>query len=90
MAYIDYYKINHSTKMVTICDLKTTSKTIADFKETVDFYNYWLQAAIYSKLVFANKWASNPNYMNPMDKSHKLNNMSTTSNRNGDWTCDRC
>ncbi len=53
-GYIDYYKINHSTKMVTICDLKTTSKTIADFKETVDFYNYWLQAAIYSKLVFAN------------------------------------
>ena len=53
-GYLDYYKINHSTKEVTICDLKTTSKTISDFKETIDFYNYWLQAAIYCKLVFAN------------------------------------
>jgi hypothetical protein len=53
-GYLDYYKINHSTKTVTICDLKTTSKTISDFKETIDFYNYWLQAAIYCKLVFAN------------------------------------
>lgn len=25
----------------------------------------------HSKLDFANKWASNPNYMNPQDKSHK-------------------
>ena len=32
--------------------LKTTGKTISDFKETIDFYNYWLQAAIYSKLVY--------------------------------------
>jgi len=53
-GYLDYYKINHSTKEVTICDLKTTGKTISDFKETIDFYNYWLQAAIYCKLVFAN------------------------------------
>ena len=53
-GYLDYYKIDHSTKTVTICDLKTTSKTISEFKETIDFYNYWLQAAIYCKLVFAN------------------------------------
>ena len=32
--------------------MKTTSKTIVDFTDTVDFYNYWLQAAIYSKLVY--------------------------------------
>ena len=51
-GYLDYYKINHSTKEVTICDLKTTGKTISDFKETIDFYNYWLQAAIYCKLVY--------------------------------------
>jgi hypothetical protein len=51
-GYIDYYKINHDSKEVTICDLKTTGKTISDFKETIDFYNYWLQAAIYMKLVY--------------------------------------
>ena len=51
---VDFYKIDKEKKVVTICDLKTTSKTIADFQETVDFYNYWLQAAIYSKLVYEN------------------------------------
>ena len=51
-GYVDYLKIDSDKKIATICDLKTTSKTIADFTETVDFYNYWLQAAIYSKLVY--------------------------------------
>ena len=45
---------NHKDKLVTICDLKTTSKSISDFKDTVDYYNYWLQAAIYCKLVYEN------------------------------------
>ena len=51
-GYIDFYKIDHEKFEVTICDLKTTGKSISDFKETVDFYNYWLQAAIYMKLVY--------------------------------------
>ena len=53
-GYIDHYKIDHEKHEVTICDLKTTSKTIADFEETIDFYNYNLQAAIYYKLVYEN------------------------------------
>ena len=51
-GYIDFLKIDSDKKIATICDLKTTSKSIAEFKDTVDFYNYWLQAAIYSKLVY--------------------------------------
>jgi hypothetical protein len=51
-GYIDYYKVDIDKKQVTICDLKTTGKTVSDFKETIDFYNYWLQAAIYMKLVY--------------------------------------
>jgi hypothetical protein len=51
-GYIDYYKVNHTDKVITICDLKTTSKTLSDFPETIKFYNYWLQAAIYCKLVY--------------------------------------
>ena len=51
-GYIDFYEINDDTKEVIIYDLKTTSKSIADFKDTVEYYNYWLQAAIYSKLVY--------------------------------------
>ncbi len=51
---VDYYQINHETKTISIIDLKTTGKTIVDFTETVDFYNYWLQASIYTKLVIDN------------------------------------
>jgi len=51
-GYVDHYTIDTDKKQVVICDLKTTGKTVADFRETVDFYNYWLQAAIYSKLVY--------------------------------------
>jgi len=51
-GYIDYYTVDSESKTVTICDLKTSGKTIVDFRDSVDFYNYWLQAAIYSKLVY--------------------------------------
>lgn len=34
-----------------VIDVKTTGKTISDFKDTIEFYNYWLQAAIYIILV---------------------------------------
>jgi len=53
-GYIDFYKVDSDEKLVTICDLKTTSKSISDFKDTIDFYNYWLQAAIYCKMVYEN------------------------------------
>lgn len=51
---IDWYQVDTDEKVVTICDLKTTGKTISEFGETVEFYNYWMQAAIYCKLVIEN------------------------------------
>lgn len=51
---VDFFMIDDDKQEVTICDLKTTSKSISDFKETVEYYNYWLQASIYSKLVYDN------------------------------------
>jgi len=48
---IDNICINHKNKTITICDIKTTSKSIKDFPESVEFWNYWLQAAIYDTLV---------------------------------------
>ena len=53
-GYIDFYKTDHENKKVIIADVKTTSKTISDFEETVEYYNYYLQAAIYFKLVYEN------------------------------------
>jgi hypothetical protein len=48
---VDNIVIDEIGKTITINDLKTTSKTIAEFPESVEYYNYWLQAAIYKKLV---------------------------------------
>ena len=53
-GFVDRYIIDHNKKEITIIDLKTTGKTISDFPETVNFYNYWLQAAIYVNLVLKN------------------------------------
>lgn len=48
---IDNMVIDHDSKIVYINDLKTTGKTIAEFKDTIDFYKYWIQAAVYQMLV---------------------------------------
>jgi hypothetical protein len=53
-GYVDHYVIDDNKKSITIIDLKTTSKSLSDFAETVDYYKYWLQAIIYCKLVFEN------------------------------------
>lgn len=48
---VDNIKVDYDKKIVYINDLKTTGKTISDFKETIEYYNYNLQAAIYDWLV---------------------------------------
>ena len=53
-GYVDKYIIDDESKTITIIDLKTTAKPLENFAETVDFYNYWLQAAVYSLLVNKN------------------------------------
>ena len=59
---IDYYDIDHEKKIITIVDLKTSSKTLADFSETLEYYNYWLQAAIYVQLILSNADEKCDNY----------------------------
>jgi hypothetical protein len=44
---LDCLVTNHNDKTLTINDLKTTSKSLLDFNESVDYYNYWLQAGMY-------------------------------------------
>ena len=51
---VDNLVIDHDRKILYINDVKTTSKDLKDFPETVDFYNYWLQASIYASLVATN------------------------------------
>lgn len=51
---LDNIYIKHSEKTVYINDLKRTGKSLIHFHESVEKYNYWIQAAIYVRLVKAN------------------------------------
>lgn len=49
---IDNIKVDYSSKTIYINDVKTSGKSVTEFPDSVEFYNYWLQAAIYMRLVF--------------------------------------
>lgn len=51
---LDNVVIDHDQQTIFINDLKTTGKDLKDFKETIEFYGYWMQAAIYFYLVVTN------------------------------------
>ena len=48
---LDNLVIDSTNKSIKINDLKTTSKTLSEFPETVEFYKLWMQAALYKRLV---------------------------------------
>lgn len=48
---LDNIKVDYDRKKIYVNDLKTTGKTIVDFKDTVEYFNYWAQMAIYERLV---------------------------------------
>ena len=47
---LDRFVVNSKSRTVHVYDLKTSSKTNRDFPETIEFYGYWMQAAIYTLL----------------------------------------
>ena len=53
-GYVDKYIVDHKKRSITIIDIKTSGKSIVNFVDTVDYYNYWMQAAIYTMLVLKN------------------------------------
>jgi len=53
-GYVDKYIIDHKKRAITIIDIKTSGKSIVNFVDTVEYYNYWMQAAIYTMLVLKN------------------------------------
>jgi hypothetical protein len=48
---VDNIRVSHEEKVIYITDLKTTGKMLQDFPETIEYYKYWLQAAVYVRLV---------------------------------------
>ena len=48
---VDNIHVSHDERTIYINDLKTSGKLLQDFPETIEYYKYWLQAAIYVRLV---------------------------------------
>lgn len=48
---IDNIVIDHDKKIIYINDIKTTSKDLRDFPESIEYYSYWMQAIMYTILV---------------------------------------
>jgi hypothetical protein len=49
---LDNIVLDKESKTVFINDLKTTGKSLVDFPESVQYYNYWVQAMVYVKLTY--------------------------------------
>jgi hypothetical protein len=62
---IDNLVIDHDQKILYINDVKTTSKDLKDFSESVEFYGYWMQAVIYCSLV-------NINFAHLIEQGYKI------------------
>lgn len=48
---IDNLVVDHDNKVIRVNDLKKTSKSIVQFEESIEYYNYWMQGALYKLLV---------------------------------------
>lgn len=48
---LDNVVIDHSSKTIYINDLKTSGKTLDDFQESIEYWHYWIQAAMYVNIV---------------------------------------
>jgi hypothetical protein len=62
---IDNIVVDHDTKIIYVNDIKTTSKDLKDFNESIEFYNYWMQAAIYSTIIAIK-------FINLIDRGYQL------------------
>lgn len=51
---LDNYVIDNKARRIRINDLKTTSKSLHEFKDSIDFYKYYLQAIMQVILVLSN------------------------------------
>jgi hypothetical protein len=50
---IDNHNVDHDNKLITINDVKTSGTNLKDFKDSIEYYNYWIQAVIYVMLVLS-------------------------------------
>lgn len=51
-SILDIIRINHNTKTIDVCDVKTTGKPLYQFKNSVIEYDYWLQLTMYALAIY--------------------------------------
>lgn len=51
---IDNIVVDHNSKIIYVNDIKTTSKDLKDFSESIEYYSYWMQCVIY--MIMASKY----------------------------------
>lgn len=54
---LDNFVVDYSRHIIHINDLKVTGKSLSDFEDSLEYYMYWAQAAIYSRLM--ESWVNN-------------------------------
>jgi len=87
---LDNYTIDHTNKIITINDFKTTGKGILEFPESVEYYKYWLQASLYKKLLYNNlnesmkNWKFMFNFI-VIDKYNQVYPFPVSDNSLGKW-----
>lgn len=91
-GHLDNVVVDVRQKLIRINDFKTTSKTLADFQESVEFWNYWLQAAVYLKLakqffrsILKNDWKIEFRFI-VFDKYNQLYPFLVTDGTMEQWT----
>jgi hypothetical protein len=89
---IDNMTVDVDKKLITINDLKTSSKSLADFPESVEYWNYWMQAAMYKKLaasflkdVIDSSWTIEFNFI-VVDKYNQVYPFRVSHETMVDWT----
>ena len=50
-GFIDNLVFDPMTKTIRVNDVKKTSKALSNFTDSIEYYNYWMQAAMYHILV---------------------------------------
>jgi hypothetical protein len=50
-GFVDNLVIDKENKVIRINDLKKTSKTLSSFQDSIEYFNYWAQAALYTILI---------------------------------------
>ena len=60
-GFIDNLVFDPQNKIIRVNDVKKTSKDLNSFSDSIDYFRYWLQAAMYAMLV-EDQYLSRPEY----------------------------